>query len=68
MVKENSPNVVQMTIEREKTPPRLIRPDLYFVVVSTGYEQRLGLVEIDASNRPIVLFETVYQSTHPVIP
>ena len=68
MVKEDSPNVVQMTVEGEKTPPRLIRPDLYFVVVSTGYEQRLRLVEIDPSNRPIVLFEAVYQSTHPIIP
>lgn len=68
MVKENSPNVVQMTVEGEKTPSRLIRPDLDFVVVSTGHEQRLRFVKIDPSNRPIMLFKSVYESTHPVIP
>lgn len=67
-MKEDSPNVVQVSVEGEKTPPSLIRPDFDLVVVSAGYEQRLRFVKIYPPNRPIVLFETVDQSAHPIVP
>ena len=38
MVEENSPHVVQMTIEREETSSALIRPDLDLVVVPPRYK------------------------------
>ena len=32
------------------------------------YSQGLGLVEINAADRPVVFFEAVYQGSHAVIP
>ena len=68
MVEENGPNVVQVAIESEETSSALIRPDLDLVVVPTRYEQRLCLVEVYASNGPIVLLEPIYQGSHAIIP
>lgn len=67
-MEEDSPNVVQMAIEREETSPALIRPNLDLVVIPPGYEQRLCLVEIYASDGPIVLLEPIYQGAHTIIP
>ena len=68
MVEENGPNVVQVAIEGEETSSALIRPDLDLVVVPTRYKQRLCLMEVYASNRPIVLLEPFYQGSHAIIP
>ena len=68
VVEENGPNVVQVAIEREEAPPGLVAPHLDLVVVASRDEERLGLVEIDTSNRPVVFFETVNESTHTVVP
>ena len=57
-----------MTIQGEQTSPGLIRPDLDLVVIRTRDEQWLGLVEVNATDGTIVLFEAVYQGTHAVIP
>ena len=68
MVEENGPNVVQVAIEGEETSSALIRPDLDLVVVPTRYEQRLCLVEVYASDGPIVLLKAIYQGSHAIIP
>lgn len=41
-----------MTSESKEALLGLVVPDLHLVVISTTYEQRLGLVEIHAPNRP----------------
>ena len=68
MVEENGSHIIQMSVQSEKTAPRLIRPYFDLVVVASRDEERLGLVEIDTSNRPVVFFETVNESTHTVVP
>lgn len=68
MVEEYRPNVVQVAIEREQTPPRLVAPDLDLVIITTGYEQRLRLVEIYSSHGSIVFFEAINECSHAIIP
>ena len=68
MVEKDCSNIIQMSIESEQAPPALIRPDFDLVVVSPRYEQWLGLVEIYASDRPVMLLEAIYQCAHTIIP
>lgn len=67
-MEEHRTDVIQVPIEREDTASSLVRPDFDLVIVSTGYEERLRLVEINAADRAIVLFEPVDQGAHAVIP
>ena len=41
MVEEDGPNVIQVPVQCEQTPPRLVRPHLDLVVITTRYEQGL---------------------------
>lgn len=68
VVEEDGANVIEMSIESEEAPSSLVRPDLDFVVVPAGDEQRLSLVEVDSSDRTVVLFEAVYERAHAVVP
>lgn len=68
MVEEDRPNVVQMPIEGEETTPSLIRPDLDLVVVPSRNKQRLRLMEVNTSYWPVMLFESVNECAHPVVP
>jgi hypothetical protein len=68
MVEKHRSNVVQMAVEGEETAPSGEGPDFDLVVVSSGYEERLGAMEIYASHRSIMLFEPVDQGAHAVIP
>ncbi len=68
MVEEHGPDVVEMTVQGEKTPSSLIRPDLDLVVVAAGGKEGLGFVEVHRTNRTIMFFETIDQSTHTVVP
>ncbi len=68
MVEEHRSNIVQMAIEGEEASSTLIGPDFDLVVIPSRYEQRLCLVEIDAPDWSIMLLESVYQRTHPIIP
>lgn len=68
MVEKDRPHVVQVAVEREQTSPCLVAPDLDLVVITTGHEQRLRLVEIDASHRSIVFFEAINECSHAIIP
>lgn len=51
VVELNSPNVIKMPSQHEKTLLHLVVPHSHFVIVSSTHEQRLGLVESDASHR-----------------
>jgi hypothetical protein len=68
VVEEDGADIVEMAIEGEEAATSLERPDLDLVVVTTGYEERLCLVEIDTSYRAVVFFEAVNQGTHAVVP
>jgi hypothetical protein len=39
VVEEHGSNIVEMSIQREETPPCLIRPYFDFVIISTGNKQ-----------------------------
>lgn len=67
-MEEHRSHVVQMAVEREETSPSLVAPDLDLVIVSSGHEQRLSLVEIDTPDRAIMLLEAIDQSSHAVVP
>lgn len=68
MMEEYCPDIVQMAIQREQTPPCLITPHLDLVVITTGHEEGLGRVEVNGSNGAIMLFESIDEGTHAVIP
>lgn len=68
MVKEDRSDIVQMTVQREDASPCLVRPNFDLVVVSAGHKERLGFVEVDAANGPIMLFKSINECAHAVIP
>jgi hypothetical protein len=68
VVEENGSDVVKMAAQGEKAAPGLQRPDLDLVIVTSGHEEWLGLVEIDTTNGAIVLLESVDQRSHAVVP
>ena len=68
MVEEDRAHVVQMPIESEQTSPCLIRPHLDLVIIPSRHEQGLCLVEVNPSDRSIMLFEAVYKCSHTVVP
>jgi hypothetical protein len=68
VMEEDSADIVEMAIEGEEAATSLERPDLDLVVVTTGNEERLCLVEVDTSYRTVVFFEAVNQSAHAVVP
>lgn len=67
-MKKHSSNIIQVTVECEDTSPCLVRPNLDLVVIAARYEERLRLVKVDASDRSIMLFESINESSHPIIP
>jgi hypothetical protein len=68
MVEENGANVIEMTVQCEKTSSRLVGPDFDLVVVTTRYEKRLRFMEVDASNRPVVFLESIDERAHSIVP
>lgn len=59
VVKEDSPNVVQVPGEGEKALPRFVIPDPDLVVVTSRNEERLRVVEVYSTYWTIMLFEPV---------
>lgn len=68
MVEKNRPNVVQVAIEGEEAAACGERPNLDLVVVSSGYEQRLGAVKVDAADGAVMLLKPIYQGAHAIVP
>jgi len=68
MVEEYGPHIVQVTIEGEQTSSRLVRPHLDFVVVSAGNKEWLRLVKVYTSNWAVMLFKSVNQCAHTIVP
>ena len=68
MVKEYGPHIVQVAIEGEQTPPRLVRPHFDFVIVAAGHKEWLGFVKVYASYWAIVLLKSVNQCAHTIVP
>lgn len=68
MVEKYGANVVEMTVQCEKTSSCLVGPDFDLVVVTTRDEERLCFVEVDASNRSVVFLESIDERAHPIVP
>ena len=68
MVEKDCSNIVEMSIQREETPPGLIGPDFDLVIIPSRDEQRLCLVKVDTSDWPIMFFKTVDQCAHTIVP
>lgn len=68
MMEENSPHIVQMPVQSEKTSSRLIGPNFYLVIIPTRNEERLCFMEVNASNRPVMLFKSIDKGTHSIVP
>lgn len=68
MMEEHGADIIQMSVQGEEASSRLIGPDLDFVIVATGHEKRLGLMKVDATDRAVVLFESINQSAHTIVP
>lgn len=67
-MEEDGSDIVEVAVQREQASPSLIGPDLDFVVVTARDEEGLRVVEVDSSHRTIVLFESINQRSHPVVP
>lgn len=67
-MEEDGANVVEMAIQGEQAPSGLIGPYLDLVIITARNKERLRFVKINAADRPIVLFEPIDQSSHPIIP
>lgn len=67
-MEEDCADVVKMAIEGEQTSSCLVVPDLDLVVIAARNEQRLCLVEVDSSNWAVVLFKSVDQGSHAIVP
>jgi hypothetical protein len=68
VVEEDSAHVIEVTVQREQAPPRLVGPYLNLVIVSTRNEDGLRFMEIDASYWPIMFFKPVDKCAHAIIP
>jgi hypothetical protein len=58
-MEKNSPDIVHVSVERDDAPLDLVIPDFDLEVVAAGNKQGLGKMEIDASDRPLVLVESI---------
>lgn len=67
-MEEDGSNIVQVSVQGKQASPRLIRPDLDLIIVTARHEERLSLVEVNSSDRSIVLLKSVYESSHAVVP
>lgn len=67
-MEEYRSDIIQMTIQCEQASPCLITPHLDLVIITSGHEEGLGRVEVNGSNGAIVLFESIDEGSHAVIP
>lgn len=68
MVEEDGSDIVEVAVQGEQASPGLIRPNLNLVIVTARDEEGLGVVEIDSSDWTVVLFESINQGPHAVVP
>lgn len=67
-MEENGSDIVEVAVQREQASPGLIRPDLDLVVVTARDEEGLRVVEVDSSDRTVMLFKSINQRSHAVVP
>jgi len=61
-------DVVQVAKKGEEATPQLVVPYLNLIVITSRDEQRLRLVEVDATDRAFMLIKAVNECAHPIIP
>jgi hypothetical protein len=68
MMEEDSSDVVQVAGQCKHTLSGLSGPNLDGVVITTRDKDWLSRMESDTSDRTVVIFKTIDQSTHTIIP
>jgi len=68
MVELHSANVIKVPMKCEEAALSLVVPDLNLIIITSGHEERLRGVEVDASDGPVVLVEAVEEGAHAVVP
>lgn len=68
MVEEHRSHIIQVTVQSEETSSGLITPHLDLIVVTSGDEEGLRRVKVNAANGAIVFFESIDQGTHAIVP
>ena len=56
-----------MPQQSEEAATKFVVPHLDLVIVATGHNQRLHLVEVNAADRAIVLVEALEKNTHAAV-
>lgn len=67
-MEEYRSDIIQMAIQCEQASPCLITPHLDLVIITSGHEEGLSRVEVNGSNGAIVLFESIDEGSHAIIP
>lgn len=57
-----------MSKQGKQTSVSFVIPHLDLVIISSGHEERLCDVEVDAPDGPVMLVEAVDECPHPVVP
>ena len=64
----NCPDIIQVPQKSKETTAEFVIPDFDFVVITSTDQQGLGHVKIDSTDGSIVLFETINDSAHAIVP
>jgi hypothetical protein len=67
-MKLDGANIIQMTQEGKETTAQFVIPYFDLVVITTGYNERICQVKVDATDGSIVLFKTINDGSDPIIP
>ena len=61
-------DVIQVSQESKEAAAEFVIPNLDFVIVSSGDDERFVEVEVDATDGTVVFFEAVYYRAYAVVP
>lgn len=64
----DSADVIKMPKKCKKTPMCFVIPDLDLVVITSGDEEGLGVMEVNPPDGTVVLLEAVDEGPHAVVP
>ncbi len=64
----NCANVIQVAKQCEEASSKFIVPDLNFVIISTGNDERFMEVKVYATDGSVVFFKAVDDGAYAVIP
>ncbi|KAI7242227.1 hypothetical protein KC330_g81 [Hortaea werneckii] len=68
VVEEDGAHIIQVAIQGEHAPSRLVVPHFDLVIITSGNKHGLRPVEVHAPNGSIVLFKAIDEGAHAVVP